>query len=109
VETGQRDSLRVLLEDTRITLRDAEGAALSLWAAEVCEATSLELKLHANTFECGCFAALRNLPSAPKIEAHSNRFNCRNALLRYSGTGERAVWRGVGNSYQGRAMTAPGN
>ena len=101
IEVGQSDSVLLLLENTRCTVRDEEGAVLSLWAAEVRQATRVEMALRGNRFDCGCFASLRNLPSPATIDAQSNRFQCRKTLVRSFGEHRSQVWRGANNSYHG--------
>jgi serine/threonine protein kinase len=106
VEVGQCDSTRLHISDTKLSVRDASGAALSLWAADIRQETPTALQLYGNTIECGRFAALRNLPASLTIEVRDNRFSYRTALLSYSGYTGRDAWRATdwrdgGNSYRG--------
>lgn len=106
IEVGQGRVARVHLEDSRMSVREASGAALSLWAEESHQTTPVELQFRGNTIQTGCVASLRGLTSPLTIMAHGNRFSYRTALLSYSGYAERDAWRGIswkstGNSYQG--------
>lgn len=108
IEVGQTDSACIRIENTRLSVCDAAGIALSLWAVELRQATPIELELNGNTIECGRLAALRDLPASLHITARDNRFHYRTALLSYSGFAERdawrdTVWQGEDNSYRGPA------
>lgn len=109
VEVGQGGSVRLHIEKTKLTVRDPSGAALSLWAAELRQATPVALELHDNTLDCGCLAVLRDLPAPLTITARDNHFLYRTALLRYTRFAASApwrdtVWQGGGNTYQGPAQ-----
>lgn len=108
IEVGQSDSFRLLLEDTTCTVRDEDGTVLSLWAAEVRQATRIEMALRENTFDCACFASLRNLPSPATFDARSNRFHCRKTLVRSFGESRSTAWREANNSYLGGAQAPAG-
>lgn len=106
VEVGQGNSARLRIENTSLTVRDASGSALSLWAAEVRRDSPVMLEMHGNTIECGRLAALHDLPSTLTISARDNHLLYRTALLRYSGFAASEPWRattwqGGGNTYQG--------
>jgi serine/threonine protein kinase len=106
IEVGQGSVLQVRIEDTRLTVHEESGAALSLWAAEAQQASPVELELEGCTIQAGRIAALRALPPMRTITARDNHFRYRSALLSYSGCAQRdawrgTVWKGSGNSFQG--------
>jgi hypothetical protein len=103
---GQGKAVRIRMEDTRLSVRETSGVALSLWAAEQQPSSPVEVRLEGNTIQTGHLAALRALPSRLTVLARGNRFLYRMALLSYSGLAERdawrgSVWQGSGNSFQG--------
>ena len=100
IEVGQGECCRVRLRDNQVTLRDPSGAALSVWAPEVRQATSVVLDLAGNTIRAGRIAALRALPAGVRIEAHGNRFTFGQALLSFTGYPDRDAWR-VGTVWDG--------
>lgn len=106
IEAGQGMAARIRIKDTRLSVREASGAALSLWAAEPQQSIPVELQLDGNTIEAGRIIAFRALPSTLTVRAHGNRFGYRKALLGYDGFADHdawrgSVWQGSGNSYQG--------
>jgi serine/threonine protein kinase len=108
VEVGKRSPSCLRLADTRLSVSEESGAALSLWSLEAGQASPIALELESNTIRAGHMADLRALPSTLTITAHGNRFQFGTALLSYSGFTERNSWRGTswhgdGNSFQGPA------
>ncbi|HTU19713.1 MAG TPA: serine/threonine-protein kinase [Gemmataceae bacterium] len=106
LEASQGRATRLRMVDTRLNVRHASGAALSLWAAEPQQRNPVELRLEGNTIQADCITTVRVLPSTFSVLAVGNRFRYRTALLSYSGCTERDAWRGAnwqgnGNSYQG--------
>lgn len=108
VEVGQGGPSHLRIADTRISIDKESGAALSLWALEIGQASPVTLELEGNTITASRTAVLRALPSTLTITARGNHFHYRTALFSYSGFAEpngwrRTLWHGDGNSFQGPA------
>src|SRR6185437_7317074 len=109
VEVGRNSTCRLRVLESRLSVREASGAALSLWAPEVSQPTAVDLQLQENTIHAGRMAAFQMLPAGLTIEANGNRFTFGTALLSFSGyqDGETCqrnlIWHEADNSYDGPA------
>jgi hypothetical protein len=109
LEVGRDPSCRLHLIESQISTRNSSGTALSLWAPEIRQPTTIEMELNGNTIQAGQAIALRALPARLSIAARRNRFTYRSALLSYSGDADpdawrrNTVWQGGENTYDGPA------
>lgn len=105
-EVSQATACRVHLSDNRLTVRNASGVGLSLWAAEERPSISIEMEMHGNTIDAARTLALRSLPAGVKVLARGNRFRFRTTLLSYvdyshPDSWRQMVWLGGENTYEG--------
>jgi tRNA A-37 threonylcarbamoyl transferase component Bud32 len=109
LEVGRDPSCRLRLIECQISTRHPSGTALSLWAPEIRQPTTIEMKLIGNTIQASQAIALRSLPARSSITARRNRFTYRSALLSYTGDADtdawrrNTVWQGGENTYDGPA------
>jgi hypothetical protein len=108
VEVGAR-SCRIDVKKCRLQVRDASGAALSLWAGEEEPAFPVEVELAGNICSCGRVLALRAVPGPVRVRAADNAFQFRDALISYDGYRDPAaarrgtIWQEGVNRHQVRA------
>jgi hypothetical protein len=92
-----------------IDIREADGAALSLWGTSSGPTGPARLHLENNTIRAGRVVALTALPRGVDMDARDNRFTFRQALLSVAGVGDTATWRqhthwqGRNNRYESSA------
>ena len=72
IEIGEGRTTRIRITDTRLSVREASGAALSLWTAEPRSASPVELFLEGNTIQAGRVVSMRDLSSKLTVTAHGN-------------------------------------
>jgi hypothetical protein len=97
---------RVTLEGNTVTVREASGVALSLWAAELSAPAAAEVRLERNTCSAGRVAAFRGLTGPLTLTAEGNHFRFGEGVLsfdRYEADGWRraTTWRGRDNRFDG--------
>jgi hypothetical protein len=102
VEVGGSGVCRVRLEGNRLLTHGPSGAALTLWAAEVCEPTPVEVHLTDNHVEAGRIVALRRLPARLTLRTKGNTLVFREAVLSFTGYAREDAWR-PRTAWQGRA------
>lgn len=106
IEIEQGRAARIRMEDTRLSVRGASGAALLLWTAEARQSGPVELQLERNTIEAARITAVRSVSSTFTVMARGNRFVYQTALLSYTGFAKHDAWRktdwqGSDNSFRG--------
>jgi hypothetical protein len=108
VEVGCGPECRVRISASRLNVRAASGAGLSLWVPEERAAPPVRMDLEGNTIRAGRTAALRGMPAGLTVNARDNHFAFRSALMSYTGCADGDAWRGTvwqggGNVYEGPA------
>ncbi len=109
LEVGRDPSCRLRVIESQISTRHPSGTALSLWAPEIRQPTTIDMELNGNTIQASQAVALRALPARLSIDARRNRFTYRSALLGFSGDADpdawrrNTVWQGGENTYDGPA------
>jgi serine/threonine-protein kinase len=107
IETGNEATAEIELWRSQVEVSAADGAAVSLWAAEDARSGTLRLTLEANAVRAGRVLAFRALPQHIAVTAHGNRFAFGEALLSFAGFEapnswrEITAWNGGANVYEG--------
>jgi serine/threonine-protein kinase len=105
-EVGACAACRVEVSDCAVALYDASGAALSVWAPEVCGPTDVRVALRRSTVRAGRVVAFRAVPGRLRVTAEGNDFSFRDGVLSFAGWGDpwgwrkAAAWQGRDNRYR---------
>jgi serine/threonine protein kinase len=89
VEVGS-DPCRLALSGSSIRA-DADGSALSVWAAALAQPGPARVELHNGTFDAGLMLALHGLSGGVTVTARSNTFRFRQGVV--DAVGRREAWR----------------